>query len=599
MKRCRLRAIGSIGLTLSSSAWLLLACGPAPLTGDGGLPADATPGGLDEDADGDTISDYHEGTGDTDGDGDDNVDDLDSDNDGLSDAIEAGDDDLATPPVDTDGDGSSDFLDLDSDNDGLRDDEEVAIGTDPTDADSDDDGDSDLVEQVLHEQCVANPEDCNGDPDPLDPNVGVSPDDFVFVLPYQDPEQDRPLAFDTSVSRADVHFSMDTTGSMNEELANLKNGVGTIVTQIVDPIAGIPDSAFGVSRFEDFPISGYGSGGDLPFEMHQRVTTSAAQVQTGVNALSLGDGSDIPESGWAALHRIATGDLVSWDTGNIAIYDASVGYDPALNGLLGGVGFREGSLPIVIQIGDARWHDTAAVANPCGSDVYGGTVDAYSKADTLAALADAGIRTIGVASVFFTNGCNVRFDMEEAARATGAVVDPIAFDLGTRPPGCAANQCCTGLDGAGRATDGDGSCPLVFDVAANGSGEFASRIVNAVRVLTNFAVLDISSRTASTLQLTATGASIDPADFITDIIPVDLTPAPPGGVQLDGTGRIFLDVPPGTEATFDVNAENTIVPPASDPQVFTLAIQVRGDGVTTLDTRQVVVIVPPDTSAID
>lgn len=598
MARIRCRSI----LVATICTGLAAACGPSSLVDEGddqGTTPDGAPIGGDVDTDGDTISDYHEGTGDRDGDGTDNLADLDSDNDGLTDAAEAGDADLATPPRDADGDGTPDFLDLDSDNDGLRDEEETAIGTDPTNPDTDGDGDSDLAEQIIHEQCLAAPDDCNGDPNPLDPNAGISTDDFVFVLPYEDPEQQKPLAFDTSVSVADIHFSMDTTYSMSAEITNLKNSVASIVTQVADPAAGIPNSAFGVSRFEDFPISGYGASGDLPFELHQRVTTIPAEVQAGVNALSLGDGSDVPESGWEGLHRIATGDLISWDTGNIAAFNAASGYDPAKHGLLGGVGFREGALPIIVQIGDARWHDTAAVANPCGGDVYGGTVDAHSKATTLTALQNLGARVIGVSSLQFGNGCNPRPDFEAAAYATGAVVAPSAFDLGGRPMGCAANQCCTGLSGAGRATDGDGLCPLVFDVAADGSGAFASQIVNAVRVLTNFAVLDISSRTQSTPQTTSTGATIDPATFITDIIPNSLNPLPVGGVQLDGTGRIFLDVQPGTEATFDVKAENTIVPGAADPQVFTLQIQVRGDGVTTLDTRQVVIIVPPDVEIID
>ncbi len=586
--------------SILAAVLLVGACGPSSLVDDNQeVTPDGPPIGGDVDTDGDTISDYHEGTGDRDGDGADNLDDLDADNDGLTDADEAGDTDLATPPRDSDGDGMPDFLDLDSDNDGLRDEEETVLGTDPTNPDTDGDGDGDLAEQIIHEQCVAAPDDCNGDPNPLDPNAGISSDDFVFVLPYEDPEQDKPLEFDTSVSVADIHFSMDTTYSMSAEINNLKNSVASIVTQVADPAAGIPNSAFGVSRFEDFPISGYGAGGDLPFEMHQRVTTNQAEVQAGVNALSLGDGSDVPESGWESLHRIATGDLISWDTGSIAAFNAASGYDPTKHGLLGGVGFREGALPIIVQVGDARWHDTTAVANPCGSDVYGGTVDAHSKAVTLTALQGLGARVIGVSSLQFNNGCNPRPDFEEAAYATGAVVAPAAFDLGGRPMNCAANQCCTGLSGAGRAADGDGLCPLVFDVAADGSGAFASQIVNAVRVLTNFAVLDISSRTQSVLQQTASGASIDPADFITDIVPNSLVPVPAGGVQLDGTGRIFLDVEPGTQATFDVTAENTIVQGAADPQVFTLQIQVRGDGVTTLDTRQVVIIVPPDVEIID
>ena len=52
-------------------------------------------------------------------------------------------------------------------------------------------------------------------------------------------------------------------------------------------------------------------------------------------------------------------------------------------------------------------------------------------------------------------------------------------------------------------------------------------------------------------------------------------------------------------ATFDVKAENTILMQAADPQVFTLKIRVIGDGITVLDTRQVVIIVPPAGSVIE
>ena len=86
MRRCSILAavllIGAVG-----------ACGPSSLIDEGDnqdVMPDAPPIGGDVDTDGDTISDYHEGTGDRDGDGDDNLDDLDADNDGLTDAAEAG-----------------------------------------------------------------------------------------------------------------------------------------------------------------------------------------------------------------------------------------------------------------------------------------------------------------------------------------------------------------------------------------------------------------------------------------------------------------------------------------------------------------------------
>ncbi len=107
------------------------------------------------DADGDSISDDHEGGSsgrDTDGDGTLDSLDEDSDGDGLPDSEEAGDADLATPPRDSDGDGLSDAADADSDNNGIPDAMESAGDLDGDgranryDPDDDDDGVSDARE---------------------------------------------------------------------------------------------------------------------------------------------------------------------------------------------------------------------------------------------------------------------------------------------------------------------------------------------------------------------------------------------------------------------------------------------------------------------
>lgn len=104
------------------------------------------------DADGDTISDSHDGEADADEDGAANLDDLDSDGDGISDADEAGDADLTTPPFDADEDGTPNFLDLDSDDNGIDDSDEAPGDLDGDGAlnahDLDDDGDgiSDVIE---------------------------------------------------------------------------------------------------------------------------------------------------------------------------------------------------------------------------------------------------------------------------------------------------------------------------------------------------------------------------------------------------------------------------------------------------------------------
>ncbi|MBK9071498.1 MAG: hypothetical protein IPL79_10915 [Myxococcales bacterium] len=570
---------------------LLAACGPKDPDGT------PTPSSYDgPDSDGDTLTDAEEGTGDFDGDGTPNAQDLDSDNDGYPDAEEAGDANPSTPAVDTDGDGATDPFDLDSDADGLSDARELELGTGRTSQDTDGDGFSDLVEVTLHEQCVLAPDDCNGDPDPLDPSVGVSVDDFVFILPYEDAPQTKPLTFATDVSRADVQFSMDTTGSMGGEIDALKTGLQSIITQISAPGIGVPDAAFGVSRFEDVPQAGYGGGTDRPFRLHQRITTIASEAQTGVQALTLGGGNDTPESGWEALYQIATGaGLGAW----VPAFAPLSGYVAAKHGLLGGVGFREAALPIVVQIGDAAWHHSGTTTVQCqgGSLLYSGVAGAVSRVAAKAALTDKGIRAIGIASNEFPAGdpCGPRTDMRDVASETGAVVQPSAWNdpgFGGRPAGCSNTQCCTGLNGVGQTPSSLG-CPLVFEVSASGGGDFVNQIVQAVRILVNYAVFDLSSQPRGTLQATAEGAMIDPAGFISSITPLSISPAPPGGMQVDSSGQIILQVQPGVQATFEVVAQNTFVPGAAEAQVFVLKIVVLGDTVAVLDTRHVVIIVPP------
>lgn len=564
---------------------------------DNGQPVDTdddgTPDYQDVDSDGDGINDAVEYTDDPDGDGIPNYLDLDSDGDGIDDAVEG--------TADPDEDGLSNFLDGDSDNDGLPDNKEAEAGTDPTNPDTDGDGDSDLVEVILHEICVMDPDSCNGDPDPLDPGVGVSVEDFVFVLPFEDPEQDKDLDFETKVRKADIHFSVDITGSMSEEIDNLKNGITQVITQVSNPVSGIPDSAFGVSAFADFPVDPYGGGGDQPYSLRQRITTVPAEALAGVNTLVLQGGNDTPESNYEGLFQAASGvGLSPW----IPVFDAMLGYDAAKHGLIGGAGFREGALPMVIEVTDARAHTNAGnqtlnceggfqlplMYNP--SSVPG----AHGEFQATAVAQGNGIRVIGLASNSepVTSVCNPRGHLVPLAEATGAVVPPASFTdpITGRPAGCALTDCCTGIGGVGRAPNAAGECPLVFDIEANGAGAFTSLIVTAVRALTQFSRLDVSAETNSTIQLATNGTPVDPADFIKGIMAISLAPEPAEGTMIDAATQTFLDVLPGAIAKFNVLAENDFLEESTQTQVFTLKIDVVGDDITVLDQRQVVIIVP-------
>ncbi len=516
------------------------------------------------DSDRDGIADIDEGRMDPGGPRDSDLDgtpdylDTDSDGDGLADSREAGDAEPGTPPVDSDRDGTPDFLDLDSDSDGLSDaDEASARCLDPTRQDTDGDGQTDLAEVTAGT-------------DPCDPDSRIP--EFFYILPKDDPggESAATLVFDTNIRRADVHFSMDTTGSMGGEIDNLQSALRTTVIPGIQ--AGIPDTAFGVSEFEDFPISPFGSptcrgAPDRPFGLLQQITTDATLVDRAIRLLDmpLGCGADLPESSYEALYQIADGGGVDWPGGSVPPFTPD-GATPG-GGTIGGVGFRADAFPIVIHITD----DVPHLARDYEAR---GITDAHSRSDVVDAMAAIRARMIGIASRL-----EARAPLEDLAIATGAVIPPTA------------GTCPTGVDGRARDTvvlpDGTETCPLVFDARMNGSG-LSDTLVDAVNALVTAIRLD-------TVSIRVVG---DVHGFIRATIPRSAVPPPgadpPTVADLDGDSIFdsFVGVTPGTVVEFTVLAYNDTVPQTDVDQVFTVTLQVIGDGVTVLDEQPVTIIVP-------
>lgn len=536
---------------------------------------DGIPDYLDLDSDGDNIPDRYEGAEDFDEDGIPNYLDLDSDGDGWPDAAEYGRDPRDNlPPVNRDGDAFPDFLDLDSDGDGLADENErgCPTSTDRTVWDTDGDGYNDLVEVAFGSN-------------PCDPEDDISRIvDFYFELPYRGPSQDDILEFSTNVQNGDVVFNMDTTGSMGDEIETLKR---TLSTAIIPQLgAQIDNAAYGVSRFDDFRCSGHGSGNDVPFQLLQRVTLSRGDAQAAVNRLDRHNGADTPESGLESLYQLATGEGRPSCDGSAP---ATPPFDPAVGlvagvaeGMVGGAGFRSGSMPIIVHITDAISHARGENGYRYGA----------SRDETYAALGAVGGRVVGVAS-----GGDARTDVEQMAIRTGAVVPTCAWDE-SRPGGCGAGQCCTGSGGTGRGTDGTGNCPLVFDINANGAGLDAS-IVSGIDALINYAPIDVTARARRDPE----EPIIDTTCFLRAITPDTFIARPgacstePVAADFDGDGTLdgFRDVTPGTQLFFAVLAENPdCAPPLDEPQVFIAYIDVIGDGSAVLDTQIVTILVPPD-----
>jgi hypothetical protein len=435
----------------------------------------------DADADGDTIGDTFEGTGDADGDELLNFRDLDSDGDGVPDACEAGKGHaLGDVPWDSDLDGKYDFLDLDSDGDGLLDGEEDKNGNcvaDPGETervypDTDDDGVSDLIEVTLGS-------------DPSDPmSTPETMGQYYFLMPYQkEPSPpSRTVPVNTGLQRADVAFFVDTTGTMGEEIVELKGGLASMVTKLG---LAIPDVGLGVAAHDDFPISPYGLSQDLPFYFPSAgatISTNPASALAAVSALATHDGGDLAESQIAAMYRGLTNDWLQWPGTLLAP-------DNVPSGRFGAMHFRMDALPVLVEITDAPFHNGRRSNAPAAlHDTYSFNQQAPYKpatADTLVAALNArGARFIGIASDDGVRTGDPYQDMAWIADQTGSVVPPKAFGGTTCNTGLGGNALASGPDGPG------GTCRLVFDIKKNGTG-LTDRVIDGVKALVKSLVMDV------------------------------------------------------------------------------------------------------------
>ena len=98
------------------------------------------------------------------------------------------------------------------------------------------------------------------------------------------------------VSKADVYFLADTTGSMGSYLDAVKTGANNILTALNG--LGL-DFAYGVGNYKDFPSDPYA------FQHQLNPTATAADVTTALNAWSASGGDDLPEGQFFALDRLA------------------------------------------------------------------------------------------------------------------------------------------------------------------------------------------------------------------------------------------------------------------------------------------------------
>jgi hypothetical protein len=509
---------------------------PDTLEGDSDLDGDTVPNDRDEDSDGDTIGDRTEG----------GIDDVDGD--GVWDSMDPG---ICQLPDNSDAsatdspDATPDFLDTDADNDGVTDaDESSRYMTDPKEADTDGDGVTDLGEIAAGT-------------DPNDSTSTVSPDDFFVILPYEDPEVVEELEFGTDIQLADVFFLTDTTGSMGEAIENVNSSLTSVIVPGIASAA--PDIQMGAGEFRDFPVGGimgYGSVGDLPFELLQTITDDIPAVQSAINSMMAGGGADTPESHVEALYQTATGvGFHPWVPAQTCLVhpdeDGSrVGY-PC---------FRPDALPIIVLISDAPMHngpDLAFAYNVAAHPELTGCAD-YNM--TVTALLGIGARVIGV-SVDSGSSSDTYTHMSRVAQDTGSV-DETGSPLIRQAPG----------------------------------GSVSTEIVDMILTLAAETPMDIGAVPEDEPNDPGPGdEDFDATRFIIDITPKSFFPAD-GASGMDED--LFFDVTPGTSVTFDVTFKNDVVEPEESAQVFKAWIDVMGNGVARLDERMVIIIVPTESGIV-
>lgn len=344
---------------------------------------------------------------------------------------------------------------------------------------------------------------------------------------------------------ADVSFVLDTTGSMQ----GTANAVAAEFSNIAQEVAAtIPDLTFGVATYEDYHKIPFGGGQDRPFRLNVRQTPDVGTV-AGVlsSGLTIHSGGDGPESTLEALYQVATGK--GYDQNCNGVYDGSEDVSPFLAspldafggtspgvggtpgagaGDIGGMGFREDVLSIVVYATDADFRDPDD-GDPrprgCPQDA-GSTLVAQSLAEIDAAL-------IGVAVSPLFGGTGPVEEMNLLAARTGSYGD----------------------------MDGDGRTEPAVVQWQSGSASFRRAVVDAI---TGF----VESVTFQSVVLELE----DPLGLVVDVDP----PA-------------YFDVEAGTPVTFTYWVQGTIATEGT-PGAVAVGMDLVADGSVVLQEAEIYVV---------
>lgn len=345
-----------------------------------------------------------------------------------------------------------------------------------------------------------------------------------------------------SLAVVDIMFLIDSSGSMRDEIDTVRARLRDAVVPGVR--AAIPDAAFGVALFGEFPVSPYGPSSVRPYELRSPITSDVTRVEAALDGTPTWGNYDDPEADIEGLYQVMTGEGYGEPTtpGYIA---------PSLGCPSGGTGaacFRRDALPIVMLITDAPMHNGPPGVPP---------VDPYTFSPPPHRYEDA------VSAVTATHALVLGLGASDSGRpAPHAHLRQLALDTGS-------------VDGSGN--------PLEFDIGGGG-GAIGSQIVRAVQFVASEVPLDVDA-VAEDLP----GDSVDASEVLRGMRAVSASP-PENVERMDGA--TFFGVIPGTELTFEVIVDASSLPPSSERRVFPARIIFRASGRSRLDVTEVDIVVP-------
>jgi len=381
----------------------------------------------------------------------------------------------------------------------------------------------------------------DGGPPPIvDADVPPPIVDVCLDLPPREPPESVDVRFVARIATADVLFLVDVTGSMVEEIEQIRR---SLREEIAPALAdAIPDVHMAVAEHADFPVSPYGDGADIPFRMITPSTGNVSEVQEGLDALTPRGGNDVPESQVEALFQVATGRGIGRFLDPARCPIGTVGY-PC---------FRADGARIVLLFTDAEFHNGPGDHAFYDRTLLGVQPATYPQA--VEALNAIGAKVLGLYSGGDFGGSAAISHLRQIASDTGAVT----------------------VDDRGNEE------PLVVDIGLGGE-LLGPGVVDLVRTLVGEVPIDID-----VIVEDWPGDAIDARQLVTSIV---TTGARPAGGAID-LGDRYQRVRPGTDVGFRVFLANERIERGPEPVSYYLTVVLRGDGVTRLRETQVQVVIP-------